>query len=358
MGLRQRIVLAAVLPTATLLVGCSTTDELFTSTPAPTEIAIDPSDFLGGVPCGSSDNAMKSYVVTLRAYDNEDDVTPFVLGSSFPTSCAYVAAFRDVIVAGKLYTAEVDGYDVLASTLTPFGDESSGARQMRDELGEIVLPRWTTQCGAGPSEAATAATNQTRYIGNCNPLSDASPTPTQISIPASAVLGDDPCGVAATFDIEGEQGALGDASAVPCDGAPLLYEVNDSTEYRFYATAETSAGHAGSECFAFGSAGETVNVLCQPLSTTGQIELSLAGLSSDDTAVCPAGAFYDVLYGGGSLNAVPLSCAGHTTIGPFLPDVYVFSTAVYDAEGAPLGSGASCGAQVRAGKTVPALCNP
>ena len=149
--------------------GACTDDEPFATTYIqPTEVAVRPSDFLGDVSCSTNPGAMRSYVVTLTAYDDAEDVTGFTLGSSVPAPFSFVAGFREVVTVGKRYTAEVDGYDLPPEQLAPFGGASSGARQMRhSDTGEVLTPRWSTQCGKAAGSAVTASLNERVYVRPC-----------------------------------------------------------------------------------------------------------------------------------------------------------------------------------------------
>ena len=339
--------------------GCDDVGELVNVTQTPTEVAVSPADFLGEVRCGPEQGAMKSYVVTLSAYDDVDDTIPFVLGASLPTPCTYPAGFRTVVVSGKLYTAEIDGYDVPATTLEPFGGVSSGSRQMHDvQTGASVYPRWTTRCGDGAADATMADTNSLQFVSSCEPLDDKAPSPTRLAVAPTLVLGDEPCLVAPTFDLLADYGALEDQYGIACDAAPQLFDAVGGSEYRLYARANTDGGSIGRECWALAQSGETIEPICSPLSATGYIRLNLADLATGTNPSCPVGAYYDVLGAGGLLNSVPAACTEQLLIGPFPPDIHVFSLVVYDADGALIDDGLTCGAQVLAGKTVTGLCSP
>lgn len=350
----HRPALAIALLAVTACSDPETTAEGFVT---PTEVAVDPLDFRGDVGCSVNDGAMKSYVMTLYHYDTVDDGTPFTIGSTVPTPCALYAGFRNVIVVGDSvnhrYTADVDAYDVPVELLVPFGGGSSGARQMRHaETGEIVPPRWTTQCGGSAATGARAIGNRRVFVRPCEPLTDVAPTPTQLAVPPSAVLGGEPCSVADSYSISFDSGGLPDTAAIPCDAADgFVFEADAGETYEIYATAMVGGALQGSECLAVGRAGETVTPLCSALSAHGSVSLSL------DDDVCPAGHFYDVLdVNEGALNLVPIPCDQSVQLGPFVAGIRLFETAVYDAMGTAVGPGQSCAADVMPGKRVVATC--
>ncbi len=354
----QRIIAGLVL--VSVAGACSEDDSYLTSYIQPTEVAVRPSDFLGDVSCSTNPGAMRSYVVTLTAYDDADDVTGFTLGSSVATPCSFVVGFREVVTVGKRYTAEVDGYDLPPEQLVPFGGASSGARQMRDSsTGEVLTPRWTTRCGQTADGAATAALNELVYVRPCDALDDLAPSATAIALSPGHVLGDDPCAVAATIDIEEELVGLPAVPAVACDAEPVVFDAVAGELYSFYVSAMGLDNRLrGTQCFAMGVTGETVVPSCGTLTDQGSMRLSVAGLQVDgaDEDLCPPEAYFDVLYQDEALNAVPLSCAAQAHVSPLEPATYLLDVTIYGDDGQLLGDGASCSAAVVPGKTVDGFC--
>jgi len=338
---------------------CSTDDELFTVVPSPTEIAVDPLDFLGAVHCSNNAGAMKSYVVTLTAYDDAADTTGFTLPSSQPTPCAYVTAFRDLVVVGKRYTAEVDGYEQQAGQLVPFGGSSGGSRQkLESTTKESLVPRWTTRCGQAAQSATLAVSSDTSYVTGCDPLDDATGSQSLLSVDPSSVLGSAPCEQASSFDIVDVAGTLPPLKQVPCGSLPIDLQVEPNERYELYATATNLDSDAvGTMCFAQSVAGETVTLSCNPISSVGAIRLDLSKpVDGQNAPICPAGAFFDVILNDEALNPVPLECDGWTHVGPIEPGVYLFDIPIYDAVGDPVGNGTTCTATALAGRTVDAIC--
>jgi hypothetical protein len=298
-------------------------------------------------------------VVTLSVWDDANDPSPFTLGSSYPTTCARAVAFRDVLVAGKLYTAEIDGYQLPAGSLAPFGESSSGARQMLDiESGEPVAPRWQTHCGHDGGDATLAAANEVRFVTSCDPLSDETATAGTIVFPPGAALGADPCATAASIDIQPDDPSLPAVTALGCDASPVTYDqgIADGRGYGFYVTAERDGVALGTECFAVARAGLAVTPLCNAISSMGDVRVSLDGLAAGDHDLCPAGYGFDLALDGDVLNPVPLPCGTAAQVGSFAPGELVLEATVLDDAAEPTGDTASCTASVLAGTTVAAEC--
>ena len=340
------------------LAACSP-DEGATPGPAATQVAVSPESFLGDVECSSVAGGLRSYVVTLSAWDDATDSTPFTLGSSYPTTCARLVAFRDVIVVGKLYTAEIDAYGVAAENLTAFGEPSSGDRLMLDARTEDpVTPRWRTRCGHDGSDGTMALPNVTRFVTGCDPLTDQAPSSSLISFPPSAALGADPCATAPSMSILPEDPSLSPVTGVTCGAAPIVYAqgIVDGRGYYFYVTAEADGTPLGTECFVTARAGLTVTPLCNAISSQGDVSVSLDGLSVTDRDLCPVGYAFDLTLDGTVLNHEPLPCGTEAHVGPLPPGDTVLGAVVLDEQSQPDGTGATCAATVLAGKTVQAQC--
>jgi hypothetical protein len=339
-----------------------------------TEVAVDPQDFLGDVACRPEAGAMQSYVLTVATFDNVDDLdtfekecdaTVFPIGSSLPTPCSHVAGFRNLIVPGALYIGEIDGYDLPADALEPYGNPSSGARQMIvAETGEPIEPRWHTQCGLVKSQdtevcPGTMALDSTRvFLRSCDPLVDASMSPTRVALRPSAVLGSDPCATARSFTAVDEAGVLPAALAVPCDAPEVVWDAVAGQEYDFYVTADVGGVAKGARCFAVARLGETVGASCEPLTASGGARIDLGGLVDGGEPTCPDGDFYDLYLAGDLLNPVPLPCGAVATVQPIDPGIAVIDVTVHDIAGMPWGDGAGCAADVEPGKLVDAICLP
>lgn len=339
------------------LTACEDDETTILSFAVPTEVAVDPADFLGDTTCSVNEGAMRSYVMTLSAFEDETDPTPFIIGSTVPTPCSLIAGFRQVIVLGQIHTAEIDGYDVPPEALTPFGGASSGSRQMRDATtGEIVAPRWTTSCGTAGEDGTQAVSTRRVFVRPCQPLVDSAPTPTLLAIGPEQVLGADACELAPSFDVAPESAELPPATGLACDGGAHTYEVEADTSYDLYVTTTIGEVLYGSICTARAVSGVTVTARCNPLSATGLADVGLDGVMTDGgDPLCPAGQFFDVLDGDVVLNPVPLPCTSAAQVGPLGAGLELLDVVVYDASGLTLGAG-SCGVEIEPGKTTRALC--
>ncbi|HTQ05660.1 MAG TPA: hypothetical protein VMI54_17480, partial [Polyangiaceae bacterium] len=183
----RRALVALLAPGLAGLVGaCSQTTPAVAGVYHPTQIGVTPSDFLGNVPCATTDGALRSYVATVFDVEYQPDGAPvtsddvakgdaivttgddytaidvptptcagdatpgpqpratvgFALPSSAPTDCQSTVAFSRVI-DGHRYRAEVDGYD--RADLVPL---TPGAPILVDPTtGARVDPTWQWSCG-------------------------------------------------------------------------------------------------------------------------------------------------------------------------------------------------------------------
>jgi len=356
MRLRQWLALGLLVGAST---GCGDDDGLSFSTAVPTEVAVNPVDFLGEATCSPLEGAVQSYVLTLLTYEDENDDSPVVVGSSLAISCASVVGFRNVIVAGARYTAEIDAYPFPPGELVPVGGSDSGARSMLRDGSEVV-PRWTTTCGGGAESAAIAVTDVQTFLRPCEPLIDGEEeAAARISLGPSQVLGPAACSVAPSFDVTSELGGLPNSLGLACDGTPVVFDAVDEQRYRVYARAENLEGTTiGTVCEARGKAGLTVEVTCGPLSDRGAVQIDLNALTDGEGApLCPTGSFYDIVADGAVLNPVPVPCGSSTSVTSVLPGIRSYAATVYDGAGIATGRGAACTALVEAGRSVEAACS-
>ncbi len=350
-------VLCAVLAFAA--VGCESEDVFSSSLTTQTEIAVRPADFLGhGVACSARTGGMQSYVLTLHAFDDVLDASAFQIGSTTAASCAVAIGFRNVIIAGKLYVAEIDGYEQPAHDLLPRFGASSGAREMLDKTtGELVSPRWTTRCGHSAVDAVEAQAEAKEYVSPCDPLLDHAQAETRIVIDPVRVLGEDPCAVAPQFDMMSLQGGLGTQLQIACDAQPLALPAVANRSYRLHATMATDQNvNLGSSCTASAVAGQHVPLTCGSLTTTGAVRFDLTDPVTGKSAACPPGSFFAVSQEGELLTEVPGSCGSQVHVGGLNPGIYIFSLLLLDNQGQATGGEVSCAAQVSAGLTVDATC--
>lgn len=349
----RALILGALLATMS---GCGS-DELTEGTFIdPTEIAVDPSDFLGEVSCSPNAGAARAYVMTLVFWEDAADTSPFVVGSSRPGSCAFVTGFRNVL-EGSRYTALVDVYDVPPTDLSPFGGASSGSRQMRDGTGTVVEPRWQTQCGGSAASAAVAVQDSRVFVRPCDPLALDPDAPTRLSVSPTLVLGNEtPCDVAPAVDVTFDGDALPPTTGLACDADPVVYDVDPGT-YQLYLAVDDGTELMGTTCLASIAAGTTGTPTCGTLTTLGNARLDLGPLvDGEDAPLCPAGHQFDVFDGDSVLNPVPLPCGKSALLGPFEAGDRSLDVTVYDTMGSVQELGAACTAAVQPGRTVEAVC--
>lgn len=302
----------------------------------PTSVSIDPGTFLHGVACANVPGAMQSYVATLT--DVTDPARPFVVPSSPPVSCAEVMTFREpAVVAGHVYTADIDGYEQNASALAPIGGVFSGTRHMvLVKGGAQVEPRWTGACGTAPASAVVAAANQEHFFEQCTDLDDSgtSPPPEIIVDPSAttrpggfACTTTDPNGTIASFDVLTD---LTPKSAhVACGGSPLVYEAVLPGTYTFTIEARDATGGlvAASHCYAVTSVGLPVYAACDPLTDQGSLLIDpavLPGLAAHGDATCTAKV--------SGVKANPsFACKDGVTIAQLDPGLYTVDISPSDA---------------------------
>ena len=351
-----RSLLSAVLVVA-LVSACSEDVGSGLSITVATQVGIEPATFVGDVACSANQGAMQSYVVTLQAFEDAEDTTPFSLPASLPTPCSHAVAFRELIVPGNRYIAEIDAYDVPASSLSPFGGATSGARQMRDATtGEVVSPRWTTTCGAGAPGGVEALPGQAVSIGDCAPLATSSASNTTILIDPVAVLGPEPCALADSFDIVDESGDLPALKQVSCSSSPIELTASAGQSYQLYATTPGLTPLLGTTCAATALAGQAVLARCNPPSASGAMQLSLSGLTSNGEARCPSDGFFEVQAGQEIINNVPLPCSSTAHVTPLDPGIQLLDITIFDASGQVLDQTTKCGAEIIAGQTATGVC--
>lgn len=322
-----------------------------------TEIAVRPSDFLLGAACSATPGAIQSYVVTLMAYDDPSDSVAFRLPSSLPTPCSLAFAMRDFVVAGKLYAAEIDGYDVPSSALTPFGGFSSGSRQMLDTKGAVVPPRWTSSCGGGSATATAAVANLSTPVTGCAPLVDGRPSPTETRIHPDALLDAEACVLSHTLMLRLLSGTLALPTEFECDAGELAIPGEAGDTYRFYAHATRPDGsELGTECSGVVVAGQSGMPACDVPSPHGFVALNPSSVVHGGVPTCPTGAVYEVQVSGVIVGAKRTPCELPSQLGPLSPGLTDIVITAYDASGKLLPGSANCKADVEPGRLVTAFC--
>lgn len=378
MANQDRLVRASVAAALILSAGCSSDDDITSdvSTSAPvTSVSIDPRAFLGDVPCSSKPGALQSYVVTL--VDVTEEARPVTLASSDPIPCSRGARFRFVLSTNK-YIAEVDGYDVPADALVPSGTPppaegqtadpdaqqglaGSGSRHMLLKATKApIAPRWTTSC-----DEITTTYGKPNYLETCEPLTDhGSPGPTSIAVDPKAAFGDLRCvsdgGVIASVDIKPIGAALPSLLGLPCGAAPAVFDAGlvPGQVYSFRIEARAEVGGEvrwGSTCFAAAEEALQTSAACDPLSSTGSIEVDPAALAAAGLACEGDVKAFEASIAQLGISSGPVPCgesARFLGIDPGLYDVILRQV----GPSGPEAFGVTCAAVVEPGVTSKVAC--
>ncbi|MRG90768.1 hypothetical protein [Polyangium spumosum] len=382
---RRTLVLVPLVALALASAACDETSDtdidLDAVTALPTSILVDPSQFLGDVPCTAATGAMQSYVATVL--DVTDPAAPFPLPSSPPVTCTASVTFRQILV-DHVYRVQIDGYDLPAADLTPVGGTSSGSRSMvrRDApAAGTVVPAWSTFCEdltaqenvrSTPTECEELAPLQTETGVRVDPratLAGTSSIPgleltcTQISIDPQGnpvITGD-----VASFDVRPDDPALPPFVNLACGSpapAPYTQNITPGKAYSFRVEARAEAGGPvtwGASCTALAVKGLVVSALCDPLSADGALDLSLADVLAAAGTSCAKEnvATYDAELGApGALLAEGVGCAQPLRFAPVAPGSYAAIKLVgRDAAGVEVVA-ATCSAEIAPGVVSVATC--
>jgi hypothetical protein len=228
--------------------------------------------------------------------------------------------------------------------------------------GDIIPPRWTSSCGA-----ATAQLHTNVRFSDCSPLEDhgASSPVTAIVIDPSAALGGLGCasagGQVISFDIIPETAGLPSITNYPCGTPPLTFSagIEPGVLYRFRLEARAERGGPvvwGSSCFALAEDGLTAEASCDPIVSTGDIEVSIASLLESSGAKCDEDvATFEAILTKPAVSVGPVPCAETARIGPLESGSYAIDVRTFNSKGEALQS-ATCEATVAPGKTAQATC--
>lgn len=338
----------------------SSSDYTYTASVTTTLLSIEPASFIGDARCSNEGGALQSYVVTL--FDHTDATHIATLPSSPPTSCSQALAFRFVL-PGHVYTAEIDGYDAPTTSVEPAGGAASGSRSVVPVGGDTELtPRWTASCGA-----VTASKSAIIPFKSCSELVDHGPAPaTSIVVDPRTSLGDLRCAAAGgevvTFDITPEGAALPSVTGIPCGGAPITYNagIKPDEPYTFRVEARAKAGGPvvwGTSCNATPSEGFINTAVCDPLTASGVIEVSINDLLKAAKLACGADAVaaVETVLVDPHLSSGPTPCGAPTRFGPLDPGAYKLTTRALRSDGS-IALEATCTADVLPGATTKATC--
>lgn len=349
---------------AGLLAACSS-DDTVEGDPPPTEIAVDPLEFLGDLPCSEDEGAAQSYVAA--AVDTTAEGFP--LAASPPAPCTTRVGFRYVVV-GHAYTAEIDVYDRPASELTPAGGPSSGSRVMLDASGAVVAPRWRTRCGVGAAGPAVALDDASVLVSGCDPLDGAGSAATAVVVDPSDALGalgcdgDDGGEVDAirVVPIAGPGGTTLPTVTVDCGGDPVVFDqgIVPGATYRFRLEGLDASGDDearwGASCVVVASDGVSRRAACEPLSGSGAILAATTDLEDPGFACGVDFDAFDVILDGPARLTLPrTACSHEVRLAPAAPGHYEGTLRTF--EDGQVERTALCEVDVAPGETAPLACS-
>ena len=376
---RAKMALASLVMFVLPALGCATTTDTSgltgASATATTSIFVDPSFFMGDLPCAAVPGAMQSYVAHIYDVTGQQ---PVALPASPPLSCSAAVTFRQVVV-GRNYRIKIDGYDLPPSALVPLGGTTSGSRTMLLESNPDagpVTPRWTTHC-----DDVAAVKDLRVSAANCEPFPSA-PTTTGIIVDPRAGLKSassalackktfvDPMGNATEVGDVSELNVRPDNPSLPpyldlvCldDGpAPPAYTqgITSGQTYTFRIEATATVGGPvvwGSSCFATAKEGLVVEATCDPLRADGAMEIVIDGLLGADTCSVGNVVRYDVAYAGPPKESVMgVPCAKSVRFSPLEPGSRAVSVVGY-RQGGDVALEATCSAVIEPGSVTTATC--
>lgn len=353
--------------------GCQTSSDssaLPTATPV-TSIYLDPSFFMGDMPCAASEGAMQSYVAAIYDVTNDQIVT---LAAAPPVTCSAGVTFQQVVVDRK-YRIKIDGYDVPASALTPLGGLSSGSRTMllkaNPDAGPVT-PRWTTHC-----DDVTAEKDSRVNASTCAAFTQP-PTPTGIRIdPRVAMKSAMPALTCqrpvvdsmGNITIEGDVFALHVRPDNPSLPALLDVDCLDETPapspytqgivpgqtYRFRIEGIAQASGPvvwGSSCFAVPTKDLVVQAQCDPLRANGGMDVVIDA----ETCTKADAVTYDVEFAGPPKESIPgIACGKSVRLSPLPKGTQAATVVGYRADGS-VALEATCSADVEPGLVSVATC--
>jgi hypothetical protein len=349
--------LSRVLPLlAAGLWGCSDDPELLIQVEHPTLVQVSPSAFLGTVPCLAGEGSMARYVATL--IDTTDPGAPFVLPSSPPISCNASVGFS-LVVPGRRYAAEIDGYD--REDLVPV---APGVRELVDpETRELVTPRWTTVCGGRSADQVIAIAEVERVISGCSLLSDSQP-PSEFGatrIDTRQVLGRLACGDEAGEVARVEARLDGATESVDCGESIVFSDLSTESAKRvelFAFEAKASEPRWGASCTATPIAGVTAPADCTTLTDRGGVEIDLPALLEGASLSCRDVSEVRIVSPDDTVERVtPPGCSRVFRVGDLPPGEVTILVEVTLADGSA-GEISVCSATVAPGLVSSAVCQP
>ena len=360
--------------------GCSSSSTPSVAVSHPTMIEVEPEDFLGSVPC-SQGPGLKRYVATLfdtsyvaqagaSGVDPETDThvggagPDFQLPSSLPTPCLAGVGFG-LVVAGRHYDVEIDGYDT--DDLVP---RAIGSREMvspapspSQPVTPLATPRWTARC-----QDAIAVDSTIVRADRCTPfmVGDSSALGS-VRIPLGSLLdgvscGDQP-GQVDHFSVSLSAGTGAPlVQTVACDASAeaLFTDLSPRQRVSAYVTALSADGSdafAGATCDAFTRPEASVDADCTSLSQVGTLRVDLAGVLELFGLQCDSASIDRVLVNvpgeEREQSFPPPDCRQPFTRG-FVPGAAAVTVTAIDVDGNE--KSATCGAAVTPGQLAIAEC--
>lgn len=358
-------------------VGCSSSGSDTVSVTHPTMVEVSPEDFLGEVPC-SEGPGLKRYVAT--AFDTNyvaeggaggasggDAGTggaqpeDFQLPSSLPTPCLAAVGFG-LVVAGRHYRVEIDGYDT--DDLAP---RASGSREMVSpaptnlDPTPLATPRWTASC-----DGAVAVGSTIVRADHCTPFQPLQPAGSgSVRIALGPLLGTLGCGDQPGqidhFSVRLATGQeLGDI-ACATDAEAVFPALAPRTRVSATVSAFGADGTdplAGASCDAFTLPSASVDAECSKLSQVGTLRVDLEKALAQVNLSCNVSQVsaieIDVPGAKTATTIVPPDCLLPFEQG-FAPGAAVVTLTALTADG---DKSLTCGATVEPGQLVLAECQP
>ena len=271
----------------------------------PTLVGVAPRDFLGNVPCVDSPGAMRRYIATL--YDVS--VAPPLQGFALPSS-GLVPCLKDIgfsfVALDHDYVAVVQGYD-----RDDLSQQVTGSPNAVDEDGQVVAPRWTTQCGQ--LVTPTSDTGAGGASGSDEDTDDSD-------------------------DLEGEGGEDGSTAAPGFDIAGVTATAN-FTVYATYCLPFVDHGPVSDTSVSIGLDGALRDLDC----------------GSDDGEVSE----FTAELAGASTPPLRAECAATVEFGGLEPGQdYQFNVLAFETDSDEPGWQTTCRATALGGTLTPATCDP
>ncbi len=287
-------------------VGCSSSGATTTSVTHPTMVEVAPEDFLGDVPC-TEGPGLKRYVATLFDTNyvaeggaggaSADDAAAggarpadFQLPSSQPTACLAAVGFG-LVVAGRHYRVEVDGYDTddLAPRALGSREMVSPAPTELEPDQPLATPRWTASCDGAVAVGSTIV--RADHCAQFQPLQPGATGSVRIAL--GPLLGGLACGSEpgqvdhfsvrlATGEELASVACAADAEAVFASLAPRSRVSASVSAFG----ADGTPAFAGATCDALTLPAASVDAECTKLSQVGTLRIDLKSALAQLNLAC------------------------------------------------------------------------